>query len=743
MNAVQYGSEGMGMDSPAEWDKLFEVLNDYYRNPTPTNVAYQVNPAVELGRTERVSLNNVSDVPMSGLNEHEVVPDDYKEVYDYLAKFSVNMLDDILFSGRKFFDKLARYESIMSTGKKPHRNSVKELRAAHTSMMKDMRRNFVEVENRRKELNMTRDSKDQINWDLAAESAEPTEKIHVSDAPPVPKTLRQALDSIFAKYWMRAALIEMESLRDKEVYDVVDLPIGKRSINSKWLFDYKIDPYGFIKKFKGRLVAVGCGQRKFEEYTDTHFPVVKIKTIRILMAMTAIFGLHLEQVDIETAYLYGSLKETNYMKLPQGFQEYNSEGKPMVELLKRSIYGLHQSGREWYFTIRDYFKSVGMRQLKSDPCAFLYNDPKTNKLVIILIYVDDITIASSDEECIARVKDLIKSRFKVKDLGEAQWLLKIQIQKFKEGYFMSQTNYTIQTLKEYDLWDIPESSWKDTPMSTTWEHRVESPILDEELTSTYASMVAKLLYLSTHTRVDLVFAVNKLSTFQKPARVCDMKALLRVMKYLRKTYDWGIFFQTSKSKDIIVFESVTDLNENRFQPEGYYPILAADASYGMESDKKSRSAYIFTVFGSVVTWYSKKQSVTALSSTEAELYALVEGIKEATWMKGFLEELGFSIEKPIETKQDNQSTIAIAINPVHHARVKHFEIKTHYIREKIEDEKLVKLVYCPTELMVADILTKALPKAQHYKLCKLMGMRSQSEITQGSIQSSLITRFRE
>jgi hypothetical protein len=108
VNAVQYGSEGMGMDSPAEWDKLFEVLNDYYRNPTPTNVAYQVNPAVELGRTERVSLNNVSDVPMSGLNEHEVVPDDYKEVYDYLAKFSVKMLDDILFSGRKFFDKLAR-----------------------------------------------------------------------------------------------------------------------------------------------------------------------------------------------------------------------------------------------------------------------------------------------------------------------------------------------------------------------------------------------------------------------------------------------------------------------------------------------------------------------------------------------------------------------------------------------------------------------------------------------------------
>jgi hypothetical protein len=227
-----------------------------------------------------------------------------------------------------------------------------------------------------------------------------------------------------------------------------------------------------------------------------------------------------------------------------------------------------------------------------------------------------------------------------------------------------------------------------------------------------------------------------------------MKALIRVMKYLRKTHDWGLYFQTSKSKDIIVFESVVDLNDNRFMvgkeiPEGYYPMLSADASYGMESDKKSRSSYVFTVFGSVVTWYSKKQTVTALSSTEAELYALVEGIKEATWMKGFLEELGFSMKKPIETKQDNQSTIAIAINPVHHARVKHFEIKTHYIREKIEDENLVKLVYCPTELMVADILTKPLPTGQHNKLCKLLGMRSLADLTNGSDQFNLVTRIRE
>ncbi len=133
------------------------------------------------------------------------------------------------------------------------------------------------------------------------------------------------------------------------------------------------------------------------------------------------------------------------------------------------------------------------------------------------------------------------------------------------------------------------------------------------------------------------------------------------------------------------------------------------------------------VFGCLASWYSKKQPTTALSSTEAEINAVVEGIKEAEWMQVFLRELGFAVDEPIVADQDNQSVIAIAANPIHHSRIKHIEIKTYYIREKIEN-KLIQLVYCPTELMVADLLTKALPSPQHHNLSAMIGMRSMSAL---------------
>jgi hypothetical protein len=112
-------------------------------------------------------------------------------------------------------------------------------------------------------------------------------------------------------------------------------------------------------------------------------------------------------------------------------------------------------------------------------------------------------------------------------------------------------------------------------------------------------------------------------------------------------------------------------------------------------------------------------------------------VKEARWLRDFLEELGFIIEKPTTMHQDNQSAIAIAINPVHHARIKHLEIKTHFLRENIEN-KDVEFIYCPTEMMLADILTKALPREQHWNLLKLLGMRRLSEVQNGILDKSMV-----
>jgi hypothetical protein len=361
-------------------------------------------------------------------------------------------------------------------------------------------------------------------------------------------------------------------------------------------------------------------------------------------------------------------------------------------------------------------------------------DKKTGKIILTLIYVDDILIACADKAVIEDLKKQIREKFSIKDLGEAKWILKIQVERRAEGTWIGQPNYITQMLKDFDMYDIPIGKVKDTPMTVNWKHDDTSKPLSTDRAVKFVEVSAKLLYLATQTRPDISFAVNTVAQYQRaPPRECDWEAVMRILRYLRGTINLGLFFPKSASPDIIVYETMEDSIEKirgfNF-PEGCEPVLYTDASYGEEPGRKSRSGYLFTVFGAPVIWYSKKQTTMALSSTEAEAGALVEGLKEAKWMKGFLSEVGFNVIKPMASQQDNQSVIAIAVNPIHHARIKHMEIKIHFIRECVEND-LVKLVYCPTELMIADILTKALPGPVHRRLVEMMGMRILDDVKDG------------
>lgn len=650
-----------------------------------------------------------------------------EEVESAMSKRAIRAVNTIMECGKELLKLLTDNER----KSRPIPNYEEKIRIATAIMDRRMEVEFSNLDVERIKVNKARAPPLQFNWDDVADSVYPTEKIKAADAPPAPKNVREMLLGRFSKYFLRAMMVEIESLKDKEVWDEVSPPPGQHVIQSKWVFDYKTDPMGFIERFKARLVAVGSSQVENKDYTVTHSPVVKLKAIRILLAMSALFGIPIDQIDVETAFLYGDLKETNYMRLPQGFEKYTPSGKALVARLKKALYGLHQSGREWYFTFRDYMISEGFEEFKSESCAYAKMDPESKQLIIVLVYVDDILIASNDKSAISRTKAKIRERFNIKDMGSAQWILKVQIKKIDEGILLCQSQYVIETLKLFEMWDIPTTKWKDSPMRTDWEHDDSSPQLDETRNGLYTTLVAKLIYLSQLTRPDIMYTVNTLAQFQRPARECDWKAGLRLLCYLRKTYDWGLYYKPDKSnRDVIVFKSErSDLRRTMGVeiPEGFYPRMATDASYGQEFDRKSRSAYCFMVFGCLVSWYSKKQATTALSSTEAEINAVVEGIKEAEWMQVFLRELGFAVDEPIVSEQDNQSVIAIAANPIHHARIKHIEVKTYYIREKIEN-KLVKLVYCPTEMMVADLLTKALPSTQHNNLCAMIGMRSMSAL---------------
>lgn len=563
---------------------------------------------------------------------------------------------------------------------------------------------------------------EKISFHDAAESHIPAEKIKKFDAPPTPKSLQEAISGIFGKYFKKAMLVEIKSLEDKGVWEIVPKPKDKKLIRSKWVYAYKTDQDDYITRFKARLVAQGFSQVEGEDYDATFAPVVKIRSVRLLLALALHHDLHIEQLDVETAYLYGELQIPNYMKMPPGFEQHDSEGRELVCKLVKSLYGLHQSGREWFDCLTKYLKSIAFDPLKTDPC--LFSRDQGGERVILSLYVDDVISVTKNAKVAKDFKHEIRNRFAIVDGGEANWVLKIQIERFDDGIFLVQMTYAEEILRKANLWDFEESKEYDTPMMTTWTHDPTSPDLSPVMQKWYHSFVMKIAYLSQNTRPDLAYAANVLAQWQSKANESDLRALHRTLKYVKHTYDYGLWY--AKKPDYsgnIIFSQELDIDP--LTPMGY-----ADASYANEIGFKSRSGYAFFVNGSLINWFSKKQPVVALSSTEAEIISFSESVKESLCLRQLVNELNGPLRNPTTIAQDNQSAIAICLDPIQHARVKHMNVRQFFVRDHLANKE-IKMIYCPTEEMIADIFTKALPRKLHWKFMDLLGMRSKRSLDTG------------
>jgi hypothetical protein len=542
----------------------------------------------------------------------------------------------------------------------------------------------------------------------------PENPISAESLPPLPRSFKQARKHLYSDKFAEAEKAELNSLASRGVYTPVPRPMGRKILRSKWVYDYKInqktDP-PTLERFKARWCGDGSSQTEGVDFTETYSPVVKIQSIRIMIAIALLMGWHIEQMDVSTAFLYGDLDIPNYCNLPEGYVIYDRAGYPLCAELHKALYGLHQAGRLWYRVIRDYLVGQGFEPMATDPC--LFKKMKDGVPIFIMLYVDDLMLVSNDKALIEEIKTQIKKRFEVKDMGDAQFVIGLQLERFGDTVYLGQANYTKELLKEADMWDCSE---KTTPMETDWKHDAKSPRLSPVEETRFRSILMKISYLAQQTRPDLMFAVYTLAQYQSVCTQHDMIALTRIMRYLRGTWDLGLTFTKDVSGKCII------MDQPDLRPEVY-----ADASYAQEEGRKSRSGYVFLIAGAAVTWFSKNQPTVALSSTEAEYKALSDAVKEVLWIKMFIKELGLEGLNDVTINQDNLSTIAIAKNPIGHARMKHVDVTYHFLRDHVEKQD-VKLVYCPTEDMVADVLTKALATREFRKFIQLMGLRSLSDL---------------
>jgi Reverse transcriptase (RNA-dependent DNA polymerase). len=387
--------------------------------------------------------------------------------------------------------------------------------------------------------------------------------------------------------------------------------------------------------------------------------------------------------DVKTAFLYGNLTETVLMKQPEGFVVTGNEH--MVCKLNKSIYGLKQAAKLWNEKLHEVLKQNGYEQGKTDPCLYVKITEK--ETTYLICYVDDIIIASNQEDMIFRTGEALSKHFQLTNLGKIRHYLGIQIEQDAEGFFnINQLQYINNVLTSSGLEDAKTSK---IPLDVGYEKsRENDEYFDDD--HTYRKFIGKLLYIAVNTRPDIAASVSILSQHNVKPKKTDWNEVKRVIKYLKGTKQLTLKLGSHADRD----------NNSLI---GY-----ADADWAQSrTDRKSNSGYVFKFKGGTISWACKKQNCVALSTTEAEYVALAEACQEGTWIQKLLEDFGEYHRRPITIMEDNQGCLKLSENKKFSSRTKHIATKYHYVRE-LKEKGIMEYKYCPTELMVADLLTKPL-----------------------------------
>jgi hypothetical protein len=511
----------------------------------------------------------------------------------------------------------------------------------------------------------------------------------------VPTNVQEAMQD---PNWKQAMTDEYQSLNKNGVWSLTSLPNGRKAIGGRWHFVIKHGPNGEVVKYKARYVAKGFTQVYGRDYQETYSPTVKLSTIRCLLACAAQLQCGVQQMDIKTAYLNAEIDEEIYMRQPEGFTKTGKQGQQLVCKLHKSIYGLKQSGRNWYHTISSYLYSLGFNPSINGPCLFVKVTGGT--YYYVCIWVDDIIYFSVDPNFVNEFKEQIEKRFTISDLTPLHWFLGMKLECTPGRIEVSQRQYVDALLHKFGMQDCKAVSTTiaekrqltktDCPKDGS-EEQVEMKDLD------YRGLVGSLNYLATTSRPDVAFVAHSLSSYlENPGRE-HWTAGKHVLRYLQGTKDFKLVFQ--------------------HDPDGLVLRGYADADYAGHIDtRRSTSGHCFSLQrgSGCVSWSSKLQSTVATSTAEAELNAAMAAAQEAVHLQELLSSMGYPQQPPTRINVDNQACIAITRNPVQQTKTKHYAIKLHYTRELVLGGT-IDLVYVPTDENNADVFTKGLGKTKTLK----------------------------
>ena len=509
---------------------------------------------------------------------------------------------------------------------------------------------------------------------------------------PIPRGYRQAIQSKHASYWKDAIAKELNGLIQNQTWVVMrhdDLPKDANLMSCHMVFTVKRNSDGSIEKFKCRLVANGNTQRHGVDFDRIFSTVVKVSTIRLVLAVAAARDYNLTSIDVKQAYLQAELNEDLYMTMPPGLASYDRDGHRLIVKLRKSLYGLKQAGREWGQLLTSFLVSYGFTRSSIDVCMYTFTSGSS--FIWLCVWVDDCVIVDNCSATRNKFISALDARFPLTDKGDLEWILGVKITRNRQRRTLdlSQELYVRDLVKRFG--SLMEGLTKrfDSPVdSTVCLSSDQCPAHDSPEAASmaahhddYMSLVGAFLWLSNVTRPELSYITSQLARFvSNPGRV-HYNAALRVLLYLDGSSQRTLHYAPKAS---LGFQTYVDSNWDV---------------------KFSISGAIFVFMGCAIHWFSKTQRSVSLSSTEAEFFAAMMAARDCVQIREVLIDLGLLTPGPSIVRSDNKSVIDLSLDAIAFKKTKHIMRAAEFLRDLCL-RSVLTLRWISGENNPADIFTK-------------------------------------
>jgi hypothetical protein len=503
------------------------------------------------------------------------------------------------------------------------------------------------------------------------------------------RSYKKALNDSSREEWLKIMKNENNSLLINEIWTLINLFRNRRVFRDKWVYKIKREKHDEILRYKTRWMIREFEQIERLNYTKTFVSMIKSMSYKTMYVIIVVNDWEIEQMNVKTTFLYDKILEDVYVVQLTSFEKKINQ----VCKLNKALYDLKQSSRVWFETLIKFLFSLSYVSLDVEFNVFMRDD------IMIVIYVDDLILTKLNLAAIFWLKNALNKRFEMSDLDSCIYYLDMMIFKNRRlrQLILNQSVYVEQMLRDHEMWNC-KSLITLMNVSCRLIKILEKYTADKSLRISYQSIVRSLMYIMLKIRSNITYSISMISRYVFNSTQTHWQAVKRIFRYLRKTHQMKLMFREALKS----LKSYTNSNWTEDQ-----------------DIKRSISEYAFNVDSDVISWFSKRQFIVTLFICEIEYTRQTLVAKEAIWLRNLMTQLTCVVEysQTMIIYEDNQSAIVLIKNSQFHARIKHIDIQTHFIREKVIEE-FIDLIYVSIDQMIADDLTKSLirDKFVHFRV---------------------------